>query len=122
MEKFDNLVILHISKYLHEDITNAILVSKKWFSIFHPFFIYLKPKIDTSTKLQYLFNQLKLGYKYDKYQTIYNVYYNINEFNKRDQKKLLNALLIKINLDKPYINFVPLKTQILIDKYLVKLI
>jgi len=122
MKHFDDLIIFKISKNLNKDILNVILVSKEWYTLFHPAFLYLKPKIANTVKIKYFLDNLKLGYHYDKYQIICNIYCEFCEFNTKDQNKLISALKNKLYLDKPSINFVPLKKQILIDNYLLKLI
>ena len=122
MKHFDNLIIFKISKYLKKDILNVILVSKEWYALFHPAFLYLKPKKADTVKLKYILDNLKLGYHYDKYQTICNIYCEFREFKTKDQTIIIRALRNKLYLDKPFINFVPLKKQIIIDNYLTKLI
>lgn len=122
MKHLDNLIIFKISKYLKKDILNVLLVSKEWYTLFHPAFLYLKPKIADTVKLKYFLDNLKLGYHYDKYQIICNIYCEFREFKTKDQKIIICALRNKLCLDKPFINFVSLKKQIIIDNYLLKLI
>ena len=122
MEYCDNLFFYKISEYLNNDIFFVLLVSKKWYSIFHSTFLYIKPKVDKSTTLDLFINHLKIGYHYDKYQTICNISCYFHEFNNHDKEKLIAALINKLYLEKPALNYVSLKKQIVIDKYLVNLI
>ena len=122
MELFDDVIVLQISKYLNQDLINVMLVSKQWFSIFHPMFLYLKPKMENHMKLTYFLDNLKLGYPYNKCQTICNIYRNYHELNNKDKIKLKTALQHKLYLEKPSINYVSLKEELIINNYLLKLI
>jgi len=121
MDQFDDLILSKISEKTGRDIINVMCVSKAWEEKFHKHYLHIKPDQSVEDIYKVAMKKLKLGYHYDKLMVLSNIVLIFDLLDTKRQKKLKTALELKLCIDKPCINYVPLIQQDIEQTYLQQL-
>jgi len=101
------IICKHLGKYL----ANCLLVNSQWKEFFHDNFDLHKPKQSIEQLICLLHSKLKLGVHYDMSNTLYIYRHNLNKMSKYEMTFLQHKFTLKLAIDKPSINYIPVTVQ-----------
>ena len=100
-----------ISKDLGKCLENYLLINSQWKGLFQEYFDLLKPEQSTGQLISLLHSNLKLGVHYNLSNSLYIYKQMLNNMSKHERTLLQHKFTLKLAIDKPSINYVPVTVE-----------